>query len=248
MVGVRKAADTPTKARYHHGDLRNALVEAAVDLVAARGVQGFSLREAAREVGVSPAAAYRHFDDRSALLTAVAVDGMGRLATLMEQAMAAVPGRRGTAPHATAAFGAMGAAYVEFAVRHPSHFRVMFGAWCQNPKAEALPPGMAPMGRDPFQILVDALDDLVSAGAVPAASRAGAEVVAWASVHGLSSLLVDASLELGPAERGAATTLLCRTVLGGLGCAPSLLAAVAPAPEIDPRPPAARRPRRRSPG
>ncbi|HEY6106105.1 MAG TPA: helix-turn-helix domain-containing protein, partial [Anaeromyxobacteraceae bacterium] len=74
---MKTPARAPMRVSYHHGDLRHALVEAAVRLVAERGVQGFSLREAAREVSVSPAAAYRHFEDKAALLGAVALDGLG---------------------------------------------------------------------------------------------------------------------------------------------------------------------------
>src|SRR5512142_1408312 len=104
------------KGRYHHGDLRNALVAAALKLVAKQGVEGFSLREAARAVGVSPAAAYRHFADRSALLRALAHEGLARLALELEDAVASAPGAPGSPARAAAELAALGAAYVEFAV------------------------------------------------------------------------------------------------------------------------------------
>ncbi len=234
---MKKPADAPSKAGYHHGDLRHALVEATAALVARSGVEAFSLREAAREVGVSPAAAYRHFEDKSALLKAVAAEGMGRLALAMEKGLARAPGPPGSPAHAAAALAAVGEAYVEFAVRNPARFRVMFGPWCHGETAEAMPPESAPNGRDPYQILVDTLDGLVTAGAIGAAARAGAEITAWSGVHGLASLLVDAGLPLGPAERAGATALLCRTLLAGLGCPPGLLGGPAvAAPFEDPRP------------
>jgi AcrR family transcriptional regulator len=83
---------TQARDAYHHGDLRNALVASAVRLIEASGPGAFSLREAAREVGVSANAAYRHFDDKSALITAVAADGFARLAERMRRAMASASG------------------------------------------------------------------------------------------------------------------------------------------------------------
>jgi AcrR family transcriptional regulator len=219
------AGEAPIRASYHHGDLRHALVEAALRLVSEKGVQGFSLRETAREVGVSPAAAYRHFQDKAALLTALGVDGMARLAAAMEEAIARAPGAPGSPARAVAEMAAIGAAYVEFAVAWPAHFRVMFGPWCEHPELGALPPATFPRGRDPYQIMVASLDQLVGTGAIPADVRRGAEVAAWASVHGLASLLVEESLPLGPAERAQALGVIVRTLLAGLGVSPALLGA-----------------------
>jgi len=211
----------PSRARYHHGDLRNALLEASLALVAEQGVEAFSLREAARAVGVSPAAAYRHFEDKDALLAALAADAFGRLALGMERAISRAPGEPGSRAHAAAAFAAVGQAYVEFAVQHPSHFRVMFGPWCAEAKVPVASLTAGP--RDPYTILVDSLDALVASGAVRPEARAGAEVVAWASVHGLASLIVEGSLKLTKAERGQAIRHTGRTILAGLGCDPGLL-------------------------
>jgi AcrR family transcriptional regulator len=226
-------ARAPSKAPYHHGDLRHALLQAALGLVAKVGVEGFSLREAAREVGVSPAAAYRHFEDKAALMAALALEGMARLAQAMERAVARVQGTPGSAARAAAELGAVGEAYVEFAVRHSAHFRVMFGPWCPEDALEALAPEARPEGRDPYQILVEALDALVASGAVTPAARAGAEIAAWSSVHGLASLLVSESLPLGAAERAQALGLIQRTLLLGLGCAPELLGPPAEPLEVD---------------
>jgi AcrR family transcriptional regulator len=233
---MQKQGDAPNRGSYHHGDLRRALLEAALGLVSMKGVEGFSLREAAREVGVSPAAAYRHFEDKSALLEALAIDGMGKLALAMEQALEAAPGAHGSPAHAAAALAAVGDAYVQFAVGQPATFQVMFGPWCDHPDASQLPPEAQPRGRDPFQILVDTLDQLVTSGAVTPAARAGAEIAAWSGVHGLASLLVAEAIPLGPVERRIATALLVRTQLLGMGCAPALLGpAAGGAIDADPR-------------
>src|SRR5512146_2657739 len=194
----------PKRASYHHGDLRNALLSAALKLVARKGAEGFSLREAARAVGVSAAAAYRHFEDKSALLGALAVDGHARLAAKMQEAIARAPGAPGTAARAVAELGAIGRAYVEFAVANPSQFRVMFGPWCYHPAPDELPPDTFPQGRDAFQVLVDTLDGMVRAGAIVAERRQGAELSAWSAVHGLSALLVDAALPVDAAGRAEA--------------------------------------------
>jgi len=239
MVFV-KTSMTPTRDHYHHGDLRNALVETGLRLVAERGAEGFSLREAAREVGVSPGAAYRHFADRSALLAAIAADGHGRLATALERA-AERAGPADGAGGAVRVFGAIGEAYVEFAHRHPSHFRVMFGPCLQ---VEGFEPSCAPSGRDAFQILVDALDGLVAAGVVTARGRTGAELAAWSSVHGLAALLVDGALPLPAKARPDAVRAITRSLLLGMGCDPRHLP---PPAEVasDPRPAGAAKAKRR---
>ncbi len=230
-MSLVKRPQTPTRDRYHHGDLRNALLERALALVAERGPEGFSLREAAREVGVSPAAAYRHFEDKNALLAAIAADGHGRLATAMERVASRVPGAPGSARRAAETLVAIGEAYVEFAVRHASHFRVMFGPCLEM---EGFAPQCAPSGRDAFAILMDTLDGLVAAGAIEAEARVGAEISAWASVHGLASLLVDGALPGTPRERAYEIQAVTRNVLLGLGADPALLPAPARV-EADPR-------------
>lgn len=225
-----KAAARPTRA-YHHGDLRNALLETALKLVAERGPEGFSLREAARELGVSAGAAYRHFEDKNALLAALAIDGHARLAAIMERALGRLAEPEGTAARAVAALVTIGECYVDFAVRHPSHFRVMFGP-CIQGRGFELGPG--PAGRNGYQILLDVLDGLVRAGAIPPERRPGAEVVAWSLVHGLAGLLVEGALELPARERAQAVRFSAATVLRGLGCDPALLAGAGPV-EVDPR-------------
>jgi AcrR family transcriptional regulator len=231
MISV-KSSGRP-KRGYHHGDLKRALQETALRLVVERGPEGFSLREAAREVGVSPGAAYRHFADKNALLATLAADGHGRLATHMEKAVARVAGAAGTPAKAVADFAAIGEGYVDFAVRHPAHFRVMFGPCLE---AEGFAPCLSPSGRDAYQILVDALDALVAAGVVPAAARPGAELPAWSMVHGLSALLVDGALKLTVRERTGAMAAAARTLLLGLGADPALLPVTPAMPSLDPRP------------
>ena len=227
-----KDPPTPARATYHHGDLRRALIDTALGLVAERGPEGFSLREAARAVGVSPAAAYRHFADKPALIAALAAEGHGRLAAAMEKEAERAERAGSERAQATAAFLAIGKSYVDFAVKNPSFFRVMFGPALE---AAGFRPNCAPSGRYSYHILGDTLDRLVSTGAIPAPRRPGAEVAAWSSVHGFATLLVDGALRMGARRRGLALRLICRCLLAGLGCEESLLPA--PTALFDAHPP-----------
>ena len=229
-----KSPPASRKDRYHHGDLRNALLETALRLVAERGAEGFSLREAARAVGVSPGAAYRHFADKAALLGALSADGHARLAAAMERALARLSAPPGSAAHAAASFVAIGAAYVDFAVAHPAHFRVMFGP-CK-PGEEDLA-CLAALGRDTYEILVDVLDELVAAGLVRAEARAGAELPAWSLVHGIASLLVDGAISLSPRDRDDVVRQSARMLLLALGCPAREAPAARPVILPDPRRP-----------
>ncbi len=234
------------KDAYHHGDLRNALLAAALELVEKDGVERFSLREAARAVGVSAAAAYRHFADRSALLRALAHEGLAQLALSMEDAVAGAPGQPGTPERAVAELTRLGTAYVEFAVAHPAQFRVMFGPWCDL--GDELARELLPQGRDPYQLLVDTLGALVHTGAITASARAGADLAAWSAVHGLASLLVERTVPLGGDERARACAVVLRTLLLGLGVSPGLAPPPRGASPTDLLPERAQQGRRRQPG
>lgn len=205
------------RSSYHHGDLRRALLEAAVVLVERSGVDGFSLREAARVVGVSATAAYRHFADRSALLGAVAVEGFSALADAMVEARDAVSSGS-PAARARGRFVAVGRAYVEFALTRPAWFTVMFGAVAARPRVR----GRAhAIDRDPYELLGDALDELVAVGALPRTRRAGAEAKAWAAVHGVATLLRDGALRCRDRdERAAIVTAVVEFAADGVCVSP----------------------------
>ena len=198
---------------YHHGDLRNALVASAVRLIEAGGPGAFSLREAAREVGVSANAAYRHFDDKSALITAVAAYGFARLAERMRRAMASASVGQGDEPVSIARFKAAGGAYVWFAADHPEIFRVMFGecgAKCRSAEPEN------PEAETPWTLLGQSLDALVAGGVLRPERRLGAELKAWTVVHGFACLSLD-GLAAAPTQRerkAALEALLDFTVIG----------------------------------
>ena len=113
---------------YHHGDLRNALVEAAVAAAQVNGPEAVVVRDMARQVGVSHNAAYRHFASREDLLTAVAEVGLDGLGAAMRQELDATPRRRGAADKARQRLRAIGHAYVSFALAEPGLFRTIWAA------------------------------------------------------------------------------------------------------------------------
>jgi AcrR family transcriptional regulator len=206
------------RSAYHHGDLRNALVAAAIRLIEREGPAAFSLREAARDVGVSANAAYRHFADKSALMTAAAADGFAQLTQRMLQAIDAVTPQPSAALAALARFKAVGRAYIEFAVARPALFHLMFGEF----GVACLQPGFHD-GATPnaWALLGQALDALVTAGLLAPERRPDAELSAWAAVHGFAALAlagVTAPMN-GPAHHAAREALLEMTVNGLCGSA-----------------------------
>ena len=148
---------------YHHGDLRSALLDAGLRLLRERSVDDLGLRELARDVGVSPAAIYRHFPDKNALMAALAVEGLERMAAAQRQATQAAGGGK-------AGFLASGMAYVRFAVDHPALFRLVFGAVqaCDPLDApiDSVASAMRGLRRD-IEALVHGLAQLVLDGQIP---------------------------------------------------------------------------------
>jgi AcrR family transcriptional regulator len=164
---------------YHHGNLREALVEAALELIGAKGPAGFTFAEAARHAGVSAAAPYRHFRDRDALLAEVASRGFQRF----EQQLAAAwdEGRPGPA----AAFDRLGKAYLAFARSEPAYFSAMFESGLSLTEHRDLQQA----GERAFAVLRGACEALVAG--MPAAKRPPPLMMAlhiWSLSHGIASL------------------------------------------------------------
>jgi AcrR family transcriptional regulator len=178
---------------YHHGNLRRALLDAALALVAERGSAGFTMRELAREANVTHNAPYRHFEDKDALLAALAEEGFS---ILRERSLASPP-----PADPRAWLGSLGASYVAFAVDHPHHFRLMFGA--PMTEARARFPDLARAADASFALLRDAIE-ACRAQKLLRRDLSGRDLTmcAWALVHGLASLLVSGQIEgasAGPA-------------------------------------------------
>ena len=173
--------------RYHHGDLSRALVQEAVRTIQQGGVQTLTLRGVGGKLGVSRTALYRHFSDKSALLAAVAREGFRMLRLqLLEVWQKHGGGRQG--------FDAMGAAYVQFAVDHPSHYRVMFGGHV-DAAAGTRDPELAQEGAGAFQALVDAIVSLQQQKLIKPDPPPQLAQYIWANVHGIAMLAIDGQLK-----------------------------------------------------
>src|SRR5260370_35636473 len=127
----------PGRRGYHHGNLREALIRATLDLIAERGLSGFTFAEAARAAGVSSAAPYRHYRDRQGLIADVAREGFERFGAELEKAW------NGGRPTPLAAFENIGRAHLAFARHEPADFSAMFAGGIAAESHPALAPGAA---------------------------------------------------------------------------------------------------------
>ena len=186
---------TALKTGYHHGDLRTALIDAGLHLTRTGGPEALTIREATRQVGVSPNAAYRHFVDREALLRAVASAIQHRMVARMQSSA-----RR----HASDRLRAVGMGYIKFALDEPGWFTVAF--FSADPVGLDDETAVAP----PYLALVDALDAMVDAGVLSPDRRDGAEWPCWSAVHGFAELALRGPLR--HASRRDVEVLAGRTV------------------------------------
>jgi AcrR family transcriptional regulator len=193
MLDTARRPRRKRAGRYHHGDLRRALLEEALRIIDAEGVEHLTLRSVGERLGVSRTALYRHFADKQALLAAVGREGFRMLRLALEDAWEGHGrGRPG--------FEAMGLAYVAFAVRHPSHYRVMFGRFIVSCSRDA---EFVPEAAAAFQVLVDSLVEQQQAGLVRKDEPLVLARFIWSIVHGMAMLAIDGQLS-GSDERGEA--------------------------------------------
>ncbi|MBM1688370.1 TetR/AcrR family transcriptional regulator [Sulfitobacter geojensis] len=167
------------KKGYHHGNLRQALVDAALELIEARGPMGFTLSEAAKQAGVTPAAVYRHFDGREALIAEAAEQGYAIFSDLMDYAY------QSGQPSALKAFEATGRAYLAFARKYPGHYIAMFESGISINRT----PELAQVANRANGVLEKAATDLsqhIPEDKRPPASMFSAHI--WAMSHGVVEL------------------------------------------------------------
>ena len=178
-----KDGNSSAKAKYHHGDLRSALIAAADGLLEERGVAGFAVAECARRAGVSKAAPAHHFGNVSGLLGTIATMGVDDLADRMEGALV------GAEPFPAARLRAIAAAYVDFALDRPERFRLMFGP---SPPSDARGEPLTRSTDRALQILEREV------AALRSDQRQGRSltVFTWSFVHGLAMLLLDHRLSM----------------------------------------------------
>lgn len=168
---------------YHHGDLRDAVLAAAAEVIARDGAEQLSLRSVATQLGVSHTAPRHHFGSREGVFTALATQGHQGLAEAIDAASAA-----------GGSFASVGAAYVEFAVNHPGHFAVMF----RPDLIDANAPDLAAAAQRTYNQLRSGASALT--GPTPA-EVAVASTAAWSLVHGLATLLLSGAVDLDELTR-----------------------------------------------
>jgi AcrR family transcriptional regulator len=175
MENARKA--------YHHGDLRGALLDAASTQLEAEGPAGLSLRKLGRQLGVTPGAPYRHFEDKDALLAALAAEGYRTLGAEMLRSA-------DEARDAEERLKQAGTGYVRFALAHPELFRLMFG-WMPSRDI----PELCEAGDATFALFEGVVQSCADEGLLSGGPRE-AGLVAWSAVHGAAFLLIDGRLQM----------------------------------------------------
>lgn len=198
---AKASAREPRKA-YHHGDLRQALMAATEAILLEKGVEAFTLREAARRAGVSPAAPAHHFGDAAGLLTAVARDGFAEFGRMLREADEAA------GPDPVARLKAQGTAYITFALKNPARFQLMFRSGRIDPTRG----DFATVAKEPFLTLERAVRALV--GLKPEepmnTEGYGALLAAWSMVHGFAHLALEHEFDRAAEPLGGHAAILER--------------------------------------
>jgi AcrR family transcriptional regulator len=193
----RKRADA-----YQHGNLRQALIQAGLKLLAEGGVPGLSLRAAAQLAGVSHAAPYRHFRDKDALVAAIAEEGFRLLTAEMRGEIAAC-----RSPSLRSRLRAAGRGYVSFAVQHAAHFRIVFGRYIGPHDKADVPASLVAAGEEAYGVLRSLIAEGVADGQLRAGAVDELALATWGHVHGLGMLIIDGQIPGLGAEPAAARAL-----------------------------------------
>ena len=198
---------------YHHGDLRRALIDVALKLVAEKGIAGLTMREAGRLAGVSQAAPYRHFADKNELLLAVGEEGFR---AMHQQILASL---REAGPDASSRLSAIGVGYVGFAVAHPSHFRIMFSRELTRAPAS---PTAEETAMAAFTELATEIFKGQASGALRQEEPLGLALACWSIAHGLAGILIERLLDrrelaaAGTVDAETLTRMVTRLLIVGL--------------------------------
>jgi AcrR family transcriptional regulator len=182
---------------YHHGDLRHALIQEGLQLARTGGPAAVSLREVTRAVGVSPNAAYRHFTDRDDLLHAVAALAQLAFGRHIRARVDATPADLDPAAASIERLRRIGLAYIDFARAERGWFELAFTT--QDPTASVGIVTLDDEVVEPFQLLLDTLDEMVATGALAAERRPFAEFACWSAVHGFADIAAHGPVQWQPA-------------------------------------------------
>jgi AcrR family transcriptional regulator len=204
---VRAPIRRKPRGSYHHGDLERALVEAAVRTIQDQGAAALTLRAVGARLGVSRTALYRHFEDKTALLARVALEGF-RLFEAALLAAIADAARQGGDPLET-----MAAAYVDFALANPAHYETMFGKalddWSRYPDLER-------QANAAFELLVNTIVNEQQRGRIAAGDPVALAAVVWSLNHGIAMLAIARRLKRANISAGDLAAFAYRVLRNGL--------------------------------
>jgi AcrR family transcriptional regulator len=191
------------KGKYHHGDLKNALIQAGSEILAKEGVGSLSLRKVAGRAGVSHSAPYAHFTDKQALIAAISTEGF-RL--LYERLQAASDANR---VDPARMLSEVAYAYLSFALDAPASFKVMFSGVLEQEKAY---PEFVAMSKQNFLLLVELVELCQAAGLLKAGDPGQLAVSVWSLVHGFTALLLERQIPGTIRDRAELSVLLCQAL------------------------------------
>lgn len=174
-----------TAKTYHHGDLKNALIQAGVEILSEEGIEGLSLRKVAQRAGVSHNAPYSHFPDKQSLIAAISTEGFHRLYSELDAAVVS----NARSPKKQLLQGAL--AYVRFATAHTDTFKIMFSGVLEKEREY---PAFVEISHQTFQRVVDIVRACQEADVLPARSPELMAVAVWGQVHGIVSLALEGQI------------------------------------------------------
>ncbi len=184
---------------YHHGDLKNALINAGVEILAREGVRGLSLRKVAKQAGVSHAAPYSHFKDKQALIAAISTEGFKQLYTQIESVIETHQADPETLLIETAW------AYVQFALNAPDRFKLMFSSVLEKEKEYA---EFVEISQENFSQLMEVVAACQLVGILKSGASDVVAVRSWSTVHGFTSLLLEGQISHTVLEKASLKDLL----------------------------------------
>ncbi len=197
---------TDQDGAYHHGDLQAALLEEAATMIAEGGAASLTMREIGRRLGVSRAAPYRHFPDKTALLVAVAKAGFTRLGRRLQTV------DMGASESGLEQLRRIGEEYVRFALENPAHYRLMYGKEALTRKDL---PELRGAANALFEQLVAVFQVHQRSGAIKRQDPRVQAYVAWSAVHGLASLVIEGQI-MAPVDIDELVQQTTQTVLDGM--------------------------------
>lgn len=197
---------------YHHGDLKNALIEAGIKILAKEGVSGLSLRKVAKEAGVSHSAPYAHFADKQSLIAAISTEGFKQLYAELDEAILAHSGN----PKEQLLEGAW--AYVQFAMKNTGTFKIMFSGVLEKEKDY---PAFVEISRKTFEKVTDVVKACQDAGTLHAAPPDVMAVAVWGQIHGVISLILEGQVSHVVLDRFSIREIVSVALKQGMSGKPS---------------------------